>query len=242
MSRIRRVKHTDQNMGRIHADLTTDFGNMSRVCCRLARLAALLSALASVACTPTVRLESQFPSPAIDPLPLRAAVIYSDEFQDYTYRSPRGVDAVDVDLGSAQMRLLDRVLGALFSELSREETWPSENHSSQADLVLAPKLERFTLLHGPTYRGKQYCEVRITYRLDLYTAEGQLVGGLPIKGYGRSPVGWNSLTGPVRQATVRAMRDAAVQIVLQLPKQPAVDQFLRENKHRGYGVRASGYW
>ena len=71
------------------------------------------------------------------------------------------------------MRLLDRVLGALFSELSREETWPSENHSSQADLVLAPKLERFTLLHGPAYRGKQYCEVRITYRLDLYTAEGQ---------------------------------------------------------------------
>ncbi len=86
------------------------------------------------------------------------------------------------------------------------------------------------MLHGPAYRGKEYYEVRITYRLNLYTPEGQLVGGLPIKAYGRSPVRWNSLSEPVRQATIRAMRDAAVQIVLQLPAQPAVDQLVRE-KH-----------
>ena len=89
---------------------------------------------------------------------------------------------------------------------------------------------RFTLAHGPAYVGKEYYEVRITYRLDLYTPEGQLVGGLPVIGYGRSPVRWNSLSEPVRQATIRAMRDAAVQIVLQLPEQPAVDQLVRE-KH-----------
>ncbi len=215
-------------MGRIHASLTTGIGRLRPLCCRLARLAAVLSLLASVACAPTVRLESDFPSPAIDPLPLRAAVIYSDEFQDYTYKSPRGVDPVDVELGPAQIRLLDRTLGGMFSELSRENTWPSETHDSQADLVLVPKLERFSLAHGPTYVGKEYYEVRITYRLDLYTPEGQLVGGLPVIGYGRSPVRWNSLSEPVRRATIRAMRDAAVQIVLQLPEQPAVDQLLRE--------------
>ncbi len=214
-------------MGRIFASLNLA---ATTLCCRLARLAALLSLLASAACAPTIRLESDFPSPAIDPLPLRAAVIYSDEFQGYTYKSPRGVDAVDVELGPAQIRLLDRMLGAVFSELSREETWPSETHSSRADLVLAPNLERFTLLHGPAYLGKEYYEVRIAYRLDLYTPEGQLVGGLPVKGYGRSPVRWNSLSEPVRQATIRAMRDAAVQIVLQLPEQPAIDQLLREKQ------------
>ncbi len=118
-SSISRLKHTDQNMSRIYARLNTGIGRLSPLCCRLARLAALFSLLVIVACTPMIHLESDFPSPAIDPLPLSAAVIYSDEFQGYTYRSPRGVEAIDVELGPAQIRLLDRILGALFSELSR---------------------------------------------------------------------------------------------------------------------------
>lgn len=236
-------------MGRLFASLSTGMGSLyvagkvlrcrlrserRRGYCRLAPVTALLSLLSSAACTPTVRLESDFPSPAIDALPLRAAVIYSDEFERYTYRSPRGADAAVVELGPAQLRLLDGMLGAVFAELSRQETWPSDQGISRPDLVLAPSIERFTL-HGPAYLGSGYYEVRIAYRLDLYTPAGALVGGLPIEGYGRSPARWSSLSEPVRQATIRAMRDAAVQIVLQLPEQPAIDQLLREKRALDHG-------
>ncbi len=197
------------------------------LCGPLTRLAAVLSVLSSVACTPMVRLETDFPSPAIDPLPLRAAVMYSDDFKGFTYRSPRGNDAVDIELGPAQVLLVDRMLGTLFSELSRQYTWPSGNDSSRADIVIAPSIERFTL-HRPAYVSSTYYEVRISYRLDLYTPGGQLVGALSIVGFGRSPARWSSSSGPVRQATIRAMRDAAVQIVLQLPEQAALDRLLRE--------------
>ena len=193
----------------------------------LARLVVLVCLLSSVACTPTIRLENEFPYPAIDPLPLHAAVIYSEEFQAYTYRSPRGVDAVDVELGPSQVQLLERMLGGLFLELSRTETWPTGDDSIGVDIVIAPSIERFTL-HSPAFVSTSYYEVQIAYRLDLYTPAGQRVGGLPIQGYGRSPARWSGVTEPVRQATIRAMRDAAVQIVLQLPKQPALEQLLRE--------------
>ena len=193
----------------------------------LACLVVLVCFLSSVACTPTIRLENEFPYPAIDPLPLHAAVVYSDEFQGYIYRSPRGVDAVDVELGPSQVQLLDRMLGGLFLELSRQDTWPTGDDSSGVDIVIAPRVERFTL-HSPAFVSTTYYEVQIAYRLDLYTPAGQLLGGLPIQGYGRSPARWSSVTEPVRQATIRAMRDAAVQVVLQLPEQPALEQLLRD--------------
>ncbi len=205
--------------------------------CRVVLL-ALLSALLGAACAPTVRLDTEFPSPAVEPLPLHAAVSYSEEFESYTYDPRRGVDEAIVELGPAQVRLLDRMFDAMFAQFSRQDAAPDGGNLSAADVVISPSIERFTL-KGPNYLGSGYYEVRIAYRLDFHAPTGELVGELPVEGYGRSSARWNSLTEPVREATIRAMRDAAVQIVIKLAEQPAIDQLIRETPAPEHGRNAS---
>ncbi len=188
-------------------------------------IGVLLVSLMTTACTTTVRLENNFPSPAVDALPLRAAVVYDKEFKDYTYAAPRDADPVRVELGPAQVRLLDQTLGGLFYELSQITTPPTGDSEAQADVVIVPTVERFTL-NSPAYHGNDYYEVHIAYRLDLYSPTGRFVGGLPLEGHARAPARWTSLSAPVHQVTVRALRDAAVRIILELPEQPAIQQLL----------------
>ena len=194
----------------------------------------LMVCCVAAACTTTVRLDNDFPSPAVDALPLSIAVFYDEEFKDYTYSAPRGADPVLVKLGPAQVRLLNRMLDGLFREISQIRTRPTGERAAQADVVIVPTVERFTL-NSPAYHGSDYYEVRVAYRLDIYSPSGRLVGGLPLEGYARAPARWSSISTSVHQVTVRALRDAAARLIVELPEQPAIQQLLESATESDHG-------
>jgi hypothetical protein len=209
---------------------------------RAGAVAAALS-LAS-ACTTTAPVDSDFPDPAISPLPLTVGLQYSEEFRNYVYRDQiPGEPGWVVIMGTANTTMFDKVLGGMFDEsVSLTGSGPPSERVDDVDVIIEPEVESYEFAI-PTEWGTNNFTVWITYRMNMYRSDGSLIASWPVRAYGESRFQFFNKDESLADATTMAIRDAGAYLALYFAEEPKVREWLREEgaqiaskKRRARGV------
>lgn len=191
----------------------------------------LIAAAASgglAGCASSVIVESTFPTPLIDPLPVRMGVIIGPELHDFVHAEALPQQSTwTIALGDANVAMLQPLFGSMFLE-ARDI---SSMEAGQANLgaldgVLRPTLEKFEF-DVPMGERDQFVEVWMQYRLFLYETDGEIVAEWPVTGYGKAELS-GKREDAVRRAAIVAMREAGATISTQFANQPQVNYWLEE--------------
>jgi len=199
----------------------------SRLWHRAAPLA--LAAVVAAGCTATASIPADFPTPLVDPLPIRVGVRYGEQFLTYQHREqiPSDREWV-VELGDANVALFDTVLDSMFeSTESVNEEAGRIAAAAGLDAVIEPELESYEF-SVPLETGDPFYSVWMTYRMRLFSAEGRLIAEWPVRAYGKSRYKILDSDQSLAQATIMAMRDAGAELALQFATQPRIREWLRE--------------
>ncbi|MBN1237239.1 MAG: hypothetical protein JXB36_01995 [Gammaproteobacteria bacterium] len=203
---------------------------------RSARLTVKLSApLVAIAgalgagCASSVIVQSDFPTPLIQPLPVRMGVIYSPELQDYVHAESLPQQSTwTIGLGNANLAMLSPLFETMFAEIRTVEDVPLDP-SAQLDGVLLPELEKFEF-DVPIGTRDEFVEVWMQYSLTLFEPDGEVVTEWPVSGYGKAELTGNREDALSRAAIV-AMREVGATISTKFAEQPDVQYWLEENRN-----------
>ena len=195
---------------------------------RIAAAAALLLALGG--CSQAVSVDTEFPAPVIEALPLKAGLQYDESLTNYRYAEKLPQDGDwSFELGTANRRLFDTLFGSLFRETAPVSTVASARQEvPDLDLIIQPAIEAMEFSLPRQSQTDQYA-VWISYNLSIYEPAGELITSWPVKAYGQSDSRTFGAAGSMEQATIKAMRDAAAIIALGFAGQPKVRKALLDN-------------
>jgi len=185
---------------------------------RVPRLLICLLSLASAGCSQSVQVQTTFPEPLVDPLPVTVGVRYTDELTQYTYSEDLPADGMDwtFSLGPANKLLFESVFSEVFTAAVPADT-PAAN---EAQAILQPNIKAFEFSLPRHSRSDQY-GVWISYTVNVYAPDGELRTSWPVKGYGEVDSRRFKGNTTMQQATVLAMRDAATIIIDALDRDTA---------------------
>ena len=170
-------------------------------------------------CSKQVVVETTFPEPIIEELPLDAGVYFPETLRDYRYEEdlPNDIDW-SFSLGDANVLMLDRALGALFRDLvTVEQPGGSGPPYDRLDVIIHPTVEAFEFSLPRQSRSDQYA-VWIRYNLAVHAADGRLIKNWPVSAYGQADSKLLRGGSAMEAAVVRAMRDAIANIVIGFPQ------------------------
>jgi hypothetical protein len=199
------------------------------------RAFAAAAVLIGSACSSDVTVRQAFPTPLVERLPLRVAVVYAPELTSYVYKEKAARDRDwSVQLGEANVRMFDSVFGGLFAEARRVSALPAAaTEMPGLDAIVAPTIDAFEYSLPSQSATDQYA-VWIRYNLDVYAPDGQLIVRWPVSAYGQSGTGGLSDEESMARATVLALRDAAATIATGFPRQQKIrDVLLKEQPRDG---------
>jgi hypothetical protein len=187
-------------------------------------LAILLSG-----CAADYAVVGHFPAPLVDPLPVSAGLVLSDDFQNYRFaENEDDRNKLTLALGAAQSELFRVVAGQMFQSLTVNE--PFEG----VDLLIHPEVETFQYAFPRETRANIY-EVWIKYRVQVTDPSGNTIADWLINGYGKTPTAFLKSEGDALQAAVTlALRDVGVQLAIGFPRQEAVVAWLET--HNGDAI------
>lgn len=193
-----------------------------------------------VGCTKVVPIDSAFPSPIIESLPLVIGIHYDEAFRTYVHEE----EALEggtwvIELGSANVALYDHLFNSMFEHVTPVTEFPPESGEARGvDAIIKPQVEGFTFVTpGPT--GSTFVEVSIRYRFTLYSPRGEFLSSWALEGYGRSHSRLFKAALPLEEATTLAMRDAAAVVAIEFKHKPEVKALLRA-KRTGTGSAPDG--
>ncbi len=172
-------------------------------------------------CATSLVVKGDFPEPLIDPIPITAKLIYTDEFKNYTYLEESKTRSLNsIDFGSAQVNLFNTVFNTLLTVVQEdaELTIAAENLDFQFTIPRETKLNLY--------------EVWLKYRVKITDSQGAELADWVIKGYGKTPTATlKSPTAAFNSATIIALRDVGAQIAIGFPKQPAIVELLNNRQN-----------
>ncbi len=174
--------------------------------------------LIGAGCSQNVQVQTTFPEPLVEPLPIAVGVHYTDELTTYSYSEDLPADGMDwtFNIGSANQLLFESV----FSEVFATTTAVDAPGAAGVDAVLQPNIKAFEFSLPRHSRSKQY-GVWISYTVNVYGPDGELRTSWPVKGYGEVDSRRFKGNASMKQATVMAMRDAATIIIDSLDRDTA---------------------
>ena len=174
------------------------------------------------ACATTVTVTGKIPTPLIDKIPLQAKLIYSDEFQRYSYEEEeKGRGLRSIAFGAAQVTLFDGIFNGLLNIVD------PESPQQQVDLTITPTLLEFQYSAPRETRLKVY-EVWLKYRLQIADENNQEVADWVVKGYGKTPTAMlKSADAAFDSATNIALRDVGAQLAIGFASQPLIEDYLK---------------
>jgi hypothetical protein len=174
--------------------------------------------LIGAGCSQNVQVETTFPEPLVEPLPVTVGVFYNERLTGYSYTEELPADSMDwtFDIGSANQLLFESIFGEVFLSARPVET----NTARGVTAVLEPNIEAFEF-SLPRHSGTNQYGVWIKYSIDVYAPDGELRTNWPVKGYGEVDSQRFKGNETMRQATVLAMRDAATIIIESLNRDTA---------------------
>lgn len=188
-----------------------------------ARSALLITTALLSACAQSVVVNTDFPEPLVEPLPLTVGVHYDPALTEYVYTEELPGDGTwSFTLGEVNSKLFDGAFAALFENtIAVEDTGGTGDPYDSLNAVIEPTLEAFEFSLPRQSRSEQY-SVWIRYRLNVYKPDGTLITGWPVSAYGQSDSQIFGKSKSMEQATINALRDAFASIVIGFPKQPGI--------------------
>jgi len=196
----------------------------------LTRGALVAAALLSIyGCTTTGTVDSDFPDPVVNKIPLKVGLRYSPEFREYIYRDQiPGEPGWVVIMGSANTTMFDNVVGGMFEEtMALDGSGPPTDNVADVDAIIEPELESYEFAI-PTEWGTSNFTVWITYRMKMYRPDGTLIASWPVRAYGESRFQFFNKDESLADATTMAIRDAGAYLSLYFDEEPRIREWLRE--------------
>jgi hypothetical protein len=185
----------------------------------------------STGCTSSVTVLAQFPTPLVEPLPVRMGVIFTPELYNFIHAEDIPQQSTwTIDLGDANIAMLSPLFETMFEETRTVEDVPlAPEEIGRLDGVLRPSLEKFEF-DVPIGERDEFVEVWMQYRLTLYEPNGDVVVEWPVSGYGKSELD-RKREEAVRRAAVVAMREVGATISTKFANQPEVSYWLEERRN-----------
>lgn len=192
---------------------------------------ALLAATGLAGCSSSVVVESEFPVPLVEPLPVRMGLIFDPELRDFIHAETLPPRAPwTIDLGDANVALLEPLFGSMFATTQPVDSVPlSGGETAGLDGVIRSTLERFEF-DVPFGERDEFVEVWMQYRFFVYEPDGDIIAEWPVTGYGKSELERNQ-EDAVRRAAIIAMREAGATISTQFSQQPEINYWLQEREN-----------
>ncbi len=204
---------------------------MQRVPSFLTPLAAGAALLLS-ACASTVTVESRFPTPLVEPLPVHVGVIYDDALKNYVYTEELPEQhRWAITLGDANLAMLKPLFKSMFASVEEVPGVPVRAaQGAKLDGVIRPELQKFEFELPTGEKQDKFVEVWIQYKLTLYEPDGKVVTQWPVSGYGKAQLTRDKRQS-VDEAAVIAMRDVGAAISTKFASQPDVSNWLQERRN-----------
>src|SRR5690606_13392792 len=173
----------------------------------LPRSALLLTASALTwGCVSSVVVESDFPTPLVEALPVSIGIIFDEDLTNFVHvEDLPQQSAWTIDLGDANIQLLSPLFDTMFVETKRVDSVPVDGSAGHVDGVLQPRLEKFEF-DVPIGERDEFVEVWMQYLLTLYEPDGSVVTEWPVSGYGKAEL-TRRREDSVRRAAIVAMRE-----------------------------------
>jgi len=195
-----------------------------------ARSRRLWSAVIAGAClsgcgSTQVIVESSFPVPLIEPLPLRMGLMIPDELYNFIYPEDIPDQSLwTIALGDANVAMLEPLFKRMFLEVTDVEGVPLAGGAAALDGVIEPKLDKFEF-DVPQGERDEFVEVWLQYQITVYEPDGATVIQWPVSGYGKSEL-LRDAKDAVQRAAIVAMREAGATIATKFSEQPQIRQWL----------------
>ncbi len=179
----------------------------------------------------SVTITTSIPNPLIEQLPIDVAIYYNDSMSQYVHSEDLGsYGNHTIDLRS-QISVFNRIFNAMFKSVKPIDSIDSAEGRG-VDAILAPSIEKFQF-SIPEQTRKDFYEVWIQYRFDLYGVDGSLIHSWPVTAYGKANRlnygGMQNEKSPaLREATKWALRDAAASVSFSFVRQDLVREWVRQ--------------
>jgi hypothetical protein len=224
----RRIHRTIPNVVSILPAILSNRTQVNRPLAKRFLLCLILPALALLgACAKSVVVETEFPEPVVQSLPLNVGVHYEETFVNYSYTEdlPNDVEW-SFDLGGANRKLFDGIFSALFDITTTVDGAGGTDPSyTTLDAVIVPAVEAFEFSLPRQSNTEQY-SVWIRYNLQIYTPTGEPIVSWPVSAYGQSDERTFGASAAMEEAVIKAMRDAAASILIGLAEEEKIKEAL----------------
>jgi len=182
-------------------------------------------------CASSVVVESEFPTPLVEPLPVRMGLLFEEDLQNFIHvEDLPQQSAWTIDLGDANIAMLSPLFETMFLETQQVSDVPvAPGAVNDVDGVLRPVLEKFEF-DVPIGERDEFVEVWMQYLLTLYEPDGSVVTEWPVSGYGKAEL-TRQREDSVNRAAIVAMREVGAAISTQFAQQPDVSYWLQEREN-----------
>jgi len=179
-----------------------------------------------------VIVESTFPTPLIEPLPVSMGIIIPDELYNFIYTEDIPDQSLwTIALGDANVAMLEPLFKRMFRETIEVDTVPLTGGNLSLDGVIEPKLDKFEF-DVPIGERDEFVEVWMQYQINVYEPDGATVLQWSVAGYGKSELDRDQ-EDAVQRAAIVAMREAGATISTKFSEQPQIKEWL---EGKGYGT------
>ena len=194
-------------------------------------IALCAMALLGYGCASTLHIDSTFPRPVVESLPLDVGVYYDESLRQFTFEREADTKSAawNIELGEAHVRLFDRVFHPLFENLVHVDSLDATSGAAPPVVVMKPLIDEYILM-TPLDTSMNHYEVTIRYSLGFYSPSGDLIKRWSFSGHGKSHASMFSNSETVENATVAAMRDAAAWLVIEFTRNPGIEALLQARK------------
>lgn len=178
-------------------------------------------------CSSSVTVQSTFPTPLVEELPVSVGLIFDDELHNFIYVEEIPQQSIwTIDLGDANIAMLEPLFERMFRETRTVSAVPLTPADGALDGVLRPKLEKFEF-DVPVGERDEFVEVWMQYQITLYEPDGDMVVEWPVTGYGKAELS-RDREEAVQRAAIVAMREVGATISTKFAQQPQVQYWIGE--------------
>ncbi len=178
--------------------------------------------LGVAACSQSMTVQTGFPTPVLEPLPLVVGIRYPETLTNFVHQEAPPLESEwTIRLGAANQLLFDKLFGAMFVETVMLGPDTDVAAHPELDAVIEPTLEEFEFSLPRQSQTDQYA-VWLRYNVRVYTPDGELISNWPVTAYGQVGAKMMAPEKSMQQATVLAMRDAAASIAVGFINAPGI--------------------
>jgi hypothetical protein len=195
------------------------------------RLLAVAAAACLTGCGASeVIVESTFPRPLIEPLPVSMGIVIPDELYNFIYTEDIPDQSLwTIALGDANVAMLEPLFEGMFQQTRDLDSLALAAGDTTLDGVIEPKLEKFEF-DVPQGERDEFVEVWLQYQITVYEPDGATVIQWPVSGYGKSEL-LRDAEDAVQRAAIVAMREAGATISTKFIEQPQIKEWLGGKGH-----------